>query len=82
MMSNAEKDYSEYEFPNCMHKLAASMHIQGIDPSTITIQIPFTDWWKLQCAIERKFRGFMLHTGETALVEEFRYQGFKFIPKK
>lgn len=81
-MADVKRDCSEYEFPTCLHKLAASMHILNIDPASITIQIPYSDWWKLQCELERKFRGFMLHTGQGPLVEEFQYQGFKFVPKK
>lgn len=81
-MADVEKDYGEYEFPMCMHKLAAAMHIQGIDPSSITIQIPFSDWWKLQCALERKMRGFMLYAGKGAIAEEFQYMGFRFTAKK
>ena len=76
-----ETDY--YEFPNCMHALAAAMHRHNVDPGHLTILLPQEEWCRLWCALESKFRGMMMFDGSIALPGEFMYMGFKFkIDKK
>jgi hypothetical protein len=72
----------KFEFPRCMHVLAASMHMNGIDPSYVTITMPADKWWDLRCLIERHIPGFMHITHREDLVAEFRYMGFRFVPER
>lgn len=69
-----------FEFPNCMHALAAACHMQGINPQDVTISLPRDQWWKLQCAIERQYAGFMTYDGRQKVLDSFQYMGFKFRP--
>jgi hypothetical protein len=70
----------DFEFPTCMHRLAAGMHMQGIDPQEVTITLPHPKWWALYSALERKMQGFMPFDGRGMRPMEFRYMGFRFVP--
>lgn len=68
-----------YEFPGCIHVLSAALHSMAIDPADMTISLPREEWWKLQCALERQFRGLMSYDGRApVLSDEFRYMGVRF----
>jgi hypothetical protein len=79
-MTEEKADY--FEFPACMHALAGALHRMCVDPDKVEIVLPRNEWWKLQCALERKFRGLMRYQGLGDLKPEFRYMGFKFVVKK
>lgn len=68
----------KFDFPDCMHALAAAFHMQGIDPSDVTIRLPHDKWWDLYSALERRVRGFMLCDPRQPLPRGFRYMGFFF----
>jgi hypothetical protein len=78
----ADVDY--YEFPYCMHALAAAMHRENINPGAMEIALPFDEWWRLWNVLERKFRGMMRFDGRGDCLNpaEFQYMGFKFVVKK
>jgi hypothetical protein len=64
-----------------MHALAAAMHIQGIDPSTITITLPREEWWHLAMIIESRFKaGLCKFDGRGPPPGWFTYMGFTFKP--
>lgn len=68
-----------HEFPTCMHWFAASLHIQQINPGDVEIVLPFDDWWKLYCLIERQFRGLLTPTFDGRQTgSQFKYMGFTF----
>lgn len=71
---------SKYDFPECMHAMAAAMHMESIDPHGVTISLPRDEWWKLYCSLERRFRGLMAYDGRRfpMAADEFRYMGFLF----
>jgi len=64
-----------------MHALAAAMHRNNIAPAGMKISLPRDEWWKLWCALERKFRGIMPYDGRTSgtAMEKFQYMGFTFV---
>lgn len=64
-----------------MHGMAAAMHMEGIDPNICTISLPIADWWRLYCALERKFKNMMVYDGRGREPDAFRYMGFKFVPR-
>jgi len=69
------------EFPAPLHRLAASMHMLDIDPHGIEVALPFADWWKLYCRIERQFSGLLTPAFDgRAQPVAFRYMGFLFKP--
>ena len=81
----SEIDY--YEFPNCMHALGAALHRENIDPAVVEISLPHDEWWRLWCALDRKFKGrkfkgLMAFDGRSIVPTEFQYLGFKFVVKK
>ena len=72
-----------YEFPYCMHALAAGLHNLNIDPEKTEIALPFDEWWRLWCTIESKFRGMMRFDGRAdGPPQRFQYMGFTFVVKK
>jgi hypothetical protein len=77
-MSGGDGAPDRYEFPQCMHALAAGLHRENINPGKMIITLPFDDWWRLQCAIERKYEHIMTHDGRGALADKFHYMGFTF----
>ena len=71
-----DKKYTE--FPECMHVLAVALHMEGVDPSTMTISMPYDSWFALWCSIDRKFRGFMTYDGRGLTPLSFKYMGVTF----
>jgi hypothetical protein len=79
----SKTDY--YEFPYCMHALAAGLHRCNVDPGKMEIALPFDEWWRLWCAVESKFRGMMRFDGRSGIdgpPSKFQYMGFTFVVKK
>lgn len=74
------KPMSDFEFPNCMHQMSAALHMQRIDPASVTITMPREDWWRLWCVLDSKYRNLMTFDGRGAVPESFRYMGFTFKP--
>lgn len=72
---------SKHDFPNCLHSLAAAMHMQQIDPRVVEITLPFDEWWKLYCVIEARFRGLLPPFDGRQNLDCFRYMGFEFKPR-
>ena len=70
----------KYRFPDCMHALAAAMHIEGIDPHAMVISLPERQWWDLWCALDRKYHHLMTYSGRGLEPEQFQYMGFTFRP--
>ena len=68
----------KFTFPNCMHYLSAALHREMVEPGKVTISLPFDEWWRLHCALERKFRGMMRYDGRGQDPTEFIYMGFRF----
>ena len=75
-----ELDY--FSFPTCMHALSGALHRECIDPSKVEISLPWDQWWKLHCSLERKFRGLLRFQGLGEVPQSFRYMGFSFVVKK
>lgn len=71
---------SNYRFPECMHALAAAMHIEGIDPSDMVIMLPKRKWWDLWIMLDTKYRSQITFDGRGLEPELFRYMGFTFRP--
>lgn len=61
-----------------MHALGASLHAELIDPGSVRIVLPFDDWWKLWCALDRKYRWIMKFDGRGDRPTQFKYMGFTF----
>jgi len=71
----SEIDY--YEFPTCMHALAAAFHRCNIQPCRIVL--PFDDWWRLWNVLEQKHRGMLVFDGRGNRPDQFMYMGFTFV---
>jgi hypothetical protein len=79
-MSELEVDY--FSFPTCMHALSGALHRECVDPEKVEILLPWSEWWRLHCALERKFRGLMRYAGLGETPQSFKYMGFKFTVKR
>jgi len=79
-MSDEKFDF--FSFPNCMHALSGALHREFIDPDKVEIALPWNEWWKLNCALERKFRGMLRFQGLGEIPQNLSYMGFKFVVKK
>lgn len=77
-----EPKINYFEFPTCMHALAGALHCAFVDPGKVEIALPWDDWWRLNCALERKFRGMLRFQGLGEVPQYFQYMGFKFVVKK
>ena len=74
------KEIDLYKFPMCLHPLGAGLHQAGVMPGNISIVLPFNDWWRLQCLVERMFPGVsMRFDGRGELPTQFQFYGFRFI---
>jgi hypothetical protein len=70
---------SKFEFPDCMHAMAAAFHMQHVDPGCVTISLPRTKWWELLNAIDRKYQaGILRFDGRGPMTDRFQYMGFTF----
>jgi hypothetical protein len=68
----------DFDFPNCMHAMSAGLHMCGINPQNVTISLPHPEWWRLYCALERKFGSLMQFDGRGEEPGQFQYMGFIF----
>jgi len=77
-----EKKIDYYEFPTCMHAFAAALHREGIEPSSMAIEMPFDAWWKFSQILQSKFQNLLWFDGRQKELDSFQYLGFKFKVKK
>jgi hypothetical protein len=82
VVEDAAGKINYYEFPYCMHAMAAALHLLNVDPAEMRISLPFDEWWKLWCALERKYRGLMRFDGRGRPADEFQYMGVTFCVEK
>ena len=77
-------DRDIYSFPECLHVLGAAMHMAHVSPRDVEIILPFDDWWKLYCALQRKFPRLaeFQFSGRGARPDHFMYDGFRFVARK
>jgi hypothetical protein len=78
----SEKQVDFYEFPTCLHVFSAALHREGVEPSSMTIEMPFDQWWKLSQKLQSKFKDLMFFDGRQKELAQFQYMGFKFRVKK
>jgi hypothetical protein len=65
-----------YKFPTCIHVLSAALHRENVDPKKIVITMPFDEWWRLSCALQRK--DLCYFDGRGNLGDHFMYLGITF----
>ena len=46
---------SKYQFPTCLHPVSAALHMLGINPADMVIELPREQWWTVYCEMERRF---------------------------
>lgn len=68
----------DFSFPDSVHRLAASFHMQRINPDKVRICLPRDDWFNLWSILDSKYRGLMTFDGRGQLPLEFRYNGITF----
>lgn len=62
-----------------VHEFCAALHLEHCNPGEVEILLPHDQWWRLQCSIDRKFRGFMYYDGRRPFdVNYFIYLGLTF----
>lgn len=75
-------DLRDWQFPGGVHRFSTALHMHEIDPGRVRIELPFDDWWKLWCAIERYMPGLYAVDTNHRSASEFRYMGFTFVGRK
>lgn len=74
---------TDYSIQHASHRLCASLHMDGIDPSEIEILLPYDAWWRLWTRLEQLHRGLMTFDGRGPFVPvEFKYMGVKYRVKQ
>lgn len=75
-MAKAE---DKYKFPECLHPVSAALHMMGLDPSEMVIELPRDAWWQVRCELDRRYdRGLTRFDGRGMLSDDFACMGVRF----
>jgi hypothetical protein len=68
----------KFQFPICLHPISAALHMLGVNPGEMVIELPFEAWWAVRCEMDRKFPGVHTFDGRGDLSDTFQVMGVKF----